>query len=96
MFSGTAAKNAVSHPGNFKIEYLISNHPVHIMTKDHQMSPSAFIPFCDFGGNMSAMGVMIDQFNHPVCNSFQAKIINDQLCYEVDLNAYYDKNNILY
>ena len=43
---------------------------------------------------MSAMGVMIDQFNHPVCNSFQAKIMNDQLCYEVDLNAYYDENNI--
>ena len=29
---------------------------------------------------MSAMGVMIDQFDVPVCNSFQAKILNDQLC----------------
>ena len=43
---------------------------------------------------MSAMGVMIDQFNVPVCNSFQAKIMNDQLCYEVDLNKFSDKNNI--
>ena len=58
------------------------------------MAISSFIPFCDFGGNMSAMGVKIDQFDHPVCNSFQAKIMNDQLCYEVDLNTYYDKNNI--
>ena len=24
----------------------------------------------------------------PVCNSFQAKILNDQLCYEVDLNDF--------
>ena len=51
------------------------------------------IPFCDFGGNMSAMGVMIDQFDIPVCNSFQAKIRNDQLCYEVDLNRFSDKNS---
>ena len=58
------------------------------------MSVSAFIPFCDFGGNMSAMGVKIDQFDVPVCNSFQAKILNDQLCYEVDLNMYSDKNNV--
>ena len=32
---------------------------------------------------MSAMGVKIDKFDVPVCNSFQAKILNDQLCYEV-------------
>ena len=38
------------------------------------------------------MGVRIDQFDGPVCNSFQAKIQNDQLCYEVDLNKY--KNNM--
>ena len=58
------------------------------------MSPSAFIPFCEFGGNMSAVGVQIEEFNVPVCNTFQAKILNDQLCYEVDLNSYTDKHNI--
>ena len=42
---------------------------------------------------MSAMGVKIDQFDVPVCNAFQAKIMNDQLCYEVDLNRYSNKNN---
>ena len=51
------------------------------------------IPFCDFGGNMSAMGVKIDQFDDPVCNSFQAKIQNDQLCYEVDLHQYATEKN---
>ena len=58
------------------------------------MSPSAFIPFCEFGGNMSVMGVKIDQFDIPVCNSFQAKIMNDQLCYEVDLNRFSKKSKI--
>ena len=35
---------------------------------------------------MSAMGTKIDEFDVPVCNSFQDKVVNDQLCYEVDLN----------
>ena len=43
---------------------------------------------------MSAMGVKTQQFNVPVCNAFQAKIMNDQLCYEVDLNRFSDSNNI--
>ena len=58
------------------------------------MSPSALIPFCDFGGNMSSVGLKIDQFHLPVCNSFQAKILNDQLCYEIDLNKFSNKANI--
>ena len=37
---------------------------------------------------MEIMGDDIDQFDVPVCNSFKAKILNDQLCYEVDLNDY--------
>ena len=42
---------------------------------------------------MSAMGVKIDQFAVPVCNSFQAKIMNVQLCYEIDLNRFSEKSN---
>ena len=71
------------------------NHPVHIVKDDGlSLSPSAFIPFCEFGGEMSAMGVKIDQFNVPVCNSFQEKILNDQLCYEVDLEIFKDSDNL--
>ena len=71
------------------------NHPVHIRTlEDNKLSPSAFIPFCEFGGNMSAVGVKIKQFDVPVCNSFQAKVLNDQLCFEVDLNRFSNKDNI--
>ena len=43
---------------------------------------------------MSATGTKIDQFAVPVCNSFQAKVLNDQLCYEVDLNKLSNKNNL--
>ena len=64
----------------------LTNHPVHIQDKDGNLSPTALIPFCDFGGNMSVMGVKIDQFDVPVCNSFRPKIVQDQLCYTVDPN----------
>ena len=43
---------------------------------------------------MSTMGKKIDQFNVPVCNSFKAKIINDQLCYEVDVQQFINKDNM--
>ena len=52
------------------------------------LSPTALIPFCDLNGNTSAMGVKIDQFDVPVCNSFKDKIVMGQLCYEVDPNLY--------
>ena len=39
------------------------------------------------------MGIEIEQFPFPVCNSFKAKILNDQLCYEVDLNVFKDAKN---
>ena len=69
-------------------------HPVHIVNEDTKKSLSAFIPFCEFGGNMASMGVKVNQFEFPVCNSFKAKIRNDQLCYEVDLNRFTNRNNI--
>ena len=51
--------------------------------------PTALIPFCEFGGNMSAMGVKMDQYDVPFC--FRIKIIQDQLCYTVDPNEYKDR-----
>ena len=43
---------------------------------------------------MSEMGVKIDQFDVPICNSFKAKVLNDQLCYEVDLNTFSNRYKI--
>ena len=57
-----------------------------------KLSPSSFIPFCEFGGDMSTLGLKINQFSLPVCSSFKAKILNKQLCYEIDLNRYYTKD----
>ena len=59
-----------------------------------KMSPSAFIPFCELGGNMSLVGEKIDNFSVPVCNIFQAKIRYHQLCYEVNLNKYTNQDHI--
>ena len=45
------------------------------------------------------MGVKIEQFDIPVCNSFKPKIIRDQLCYEVEpqkyINTESDKEEML-
>ena len=71
----------------------IVNHPVHVIENSGELSPSALIPFCEFGGH-ETMGIKIGQFDVAVCNSFQAKILNDQLCYEVDLNRFVEKDNI--
>ena len=69
----------------------VTNHPVHIKDQSGKLSPTALVPFCDFGGNMSVMGVLIDHFDIPFCNSFRPKILKDQLCYTVDPNNYKDK-----
>ena len=66
----------------------VTNHPVHIMDPTGTLSPTALVPFCSFGGDMSVMGVKIDQFDVPVCNSFSPKIVKDQLCFTVNPNKY--------
>ena len=75
--------------------HTITNHPVHIFDDNGNPSPSAFIPFCQFGKskNVSAMGMKTDLFSVPVCNSFKAKIFYNQLCYEVDVKDIFKKNH---
>ena len=61
-----------------------------------KLSPSAFIPFCEFGKSTrgTEMGLKIEPYELPVCNSFKATILNDQLCYEVDLDKFKSTDNI--
>ena len=74
---------------------MITNHPVHIYTEDGEKSQSAFIPFCGYGGNFSALGsVKYKDLNSPFCNSFRPSFVKDQLCYEVDVKEYLDKDTI--
>ena len=69
---------------------------MHLYDASGDLSPSAFIPFCDFGSgsSISAMGNMTDIYEIPICKSFQAKILNDQLCYQVDLEKYKSNDNV--
>ena len=73
-----------------KSQFHMTNHPVHIH-EDGALNPTALIPFCEFGGSMSTLGVKIDQMDIPVCNTFRPKVIQDQLCYTFDLNEFRDK-----
>ena len=62
------------------------NHPVHITQRTSaKLSPSSFIPFCEFGSDASIMGKRIDQFDFPVCDSFEEIIFEGQLCYQVSI-----------
>ena len=45
------------------LDLSIVRHPVHIVDKNKKLSPSAFIPFCEFGGNMTAMGLNTELFD---------------------------------
>ena len=72
---------------NSKKIHTITNHPVHLIGEDGALSsPSAFIPFCWFGVNISDVGRKNSQFHAPICSSFKAKVYDDKVCYEVDPN----------
>ena len=62
--------------------------------KEGNLSPSTFIPFCAFGKNMTSIGFRKKGFDLPICTGFQSVILNDQLCYEVDLEKYKNRNNL--
>ena len=70
-----------------------SNHPVHILDMNGQVSRSSFIPFCSFGDKL--IGSKIDGFDMKVCNIFKSKLHYDQLCFETDLQELKDKDNLI-
>ena len=70
----------------------ITNHPVHLYNENGVLSPSALIPFCQFGNNKTLLTEKKNKFRIPVCNSFQPKIFFNQLCYEININKFKDKH----
>ena len=66
------------------------NHPVHI---HHPTSVSAFIPFCFFGDDLDLTGRRIGELSVPVCDMFQEKVVNGQVCYEAEVNKYKTEAN---
>ena len=69
----------------------LNNHPVHILTKEGDFSPSSFIPFCSFGKEF--IGTRTDEFELPVCNISKPMIYLDQICYEMNLQEMKDSND---
>ena len=68
------------------------NHPVHLLDPETgSLSPSAFIPFCDFAGDMTELGRKIPEFALPVCTSFTRTFIEGQLCYELEVNKFFNE-----
>ena len=47
-------------------------------------SPSAFLPFCEYNGDMLAVGEYIQSFPFPVCTAFRPTVLHGQLCYQFD------------
>ena len=68
----------------------VTNHPIHILNKNGDISTSSFIPFCAFGEDL--IGVNIKGLAIPACNIFKPKNLYDQLCYETDLQELKDSN----
>ena len=66
----------------------MSSNPAHIRSGDG-VSPSAFIPFCAFGGSLKALGTRAKGFTAPVCEAFEPRILNGRLCYSLDLHSKY-------
>ena len=59
-------------------------HPAHI----NNSSLSSFIPFCQFGDDLSVLGRTVPQFRQPVCSAFQETVLEGQVCYQLDVNTY--------
>ena len=70
-----------------------SNHPVHILDTNGQVSHSSFIPFCAFGDEL--IGSEIDGFDMKVCNIFKPKLHYDQLCFETNLQELKNRDNLM-
>ena len=73
----------------------VSNHPVHILDNNGNLSPSSLIPFCSFGEDLSLVGTYLDYYDFPVCKIFKPKVHHDQLCYQADLEKFRDNNRLL-
>ena len=50
-------------------------------------SPSALIPFCEYNGDMLAVGEHIENFPFPVCNAFTPEVIDGHMCYTFQPNT---------
>ena len=84
----------MSNNSDFEYTNTITNHPVHILDKSGNLSPSALIPFCQFGNDeISSMGSLVEEFSIPVCKIFKKTILLDKMCYKADINEHIFKSS---
>ena len=72
----------------------MSVHPVHIINERGKIQPTAFIPFCSFGGNMDIIGQKAEGFSMPVCMAFKPSLFRGKKCYFLDINEKLSSQNI--
>ena len=64
----------------------MSNHPVHLLSMNKKLMPSALIPYCSFSNDLLSLGQKLNNFSFPVCTAFKPTLLDGQLCYQLDTN----------
>ena len=68
--------NCFIHSLNDKVAQIVSTHLVHLADEYCQPSPSALIPFCEFGGHSGLLGYKGKDLQIPLCTAFNKRILN--------------------
>ena len=78
-------KNFVAGENGISTE--LSLYPVHLIPdKTGNLPPSALVPFCSYQGEDSILGQSMAQLdNLTVCDKFKPTVLEDQLCYSLDV-----------
>ena len=75
---------------------VVSNHPVHLVDRHNNISPSALIPFCAFATDLEVLGEYMEGLTFPVCTQFQPTVISGELCYQLDVNPFIGRDRQSY
>ena len=66
---------------------MVSMHPVHLITTKGIL-PSALIPYCSFGTNLTLLGYKHPNFTYNICSKFEPTVHDGELCYTLDVNHF--------
>ena len=57
------------------------------MDSSGDKTPGAIVPFCAYAGNLSTLGQQIAGMDFPICDKFQATVLDGQVCYVLNMEA---------
>ena len=72
----------------------MSTHPVHLLNDQGKVLPTAFIPFCSFGGDDEILGQKVQRISVPICTAFKQTLFGGRKCYSLDVNDIISNTNI--